>query len=114
MSLRAEIWCAAFVRRHNNLGSICVISRRGDPIAGQVWVEVDHLDGNSSLFCPAPRILLDEDDDTWRFECRLDRVSYDLVKKRVDQEAKFDPDFWLLTLESRKGDYGLEVVPTPV
>ena len=49
-TLRADLWCAVFVRRHNDLGNMCVVSRRGDPIAGQVWIEVDHLDGSVTLF----------------------------------------------------------------
>ncbi|NMA99729.1 MAG: DUF1491 family protein, partial [Phyllobacteriaceae bacterium] len=43
--LRSDIWCMAFVRRHNDLGNMCVVARRGDPIAGQIFIEVDHLDG---------------------------------------------------------------------
>ena len=27
--LRSDLWTSAFVRRHNNLGNICVISRKG-------------------------------------------------------------------------------------
>ena len=46
MSLfRSDLWCAAFVRRHNDLGNMCVVSRKGDPIAGQIFIEIDHLDG---------------------------------------------------------------------
>ena len=52
--LRTDLWVSAFVRRHNDLGEICVIVRRGDAIAGQIFIEVDHLNGHSSLLCPAP------------------------------------------------------------
>ena len=30
--LRTDLWVAAFVRRHNDLGHLCVISRKVDPI----------------------------------------------------------------------------------
>ena len=33
--LRSDIWCAAFVRRHNDLGQFCVVAQKGDPVAGQ-------------------------------------------------------------------------------
>ena len=43
--LRSDLWAAAFVRRHNDIGEICVVSRRGDAIAGQIFIEIDHLNG---------------------------------------------------------------------
>ena len=39
---RSDLWTAAFVRRHNDLGHMCVVARRGDPIAGQIFIEIDH------------------------------------------------------------------------
>ena len=47
--LRSDLWVSAFVRRHNNLGHICVVSRRGDAVAGQIFIEIDHLNGQVSL-----------------------------------------------------------------
>ncbi len=107
--LRADLWCAAFVRRHNDLGHICVISRRGDPVAGQVWVELDHLNGAHSLFGPAPSILAGEDEGRV-FQRRFDRVDRSKVQERLDREASFDPDFWIISLELRQGDTGLTTV----
>ena len=52
--LRADIWVAAFVRRHNDIGHICVVSRRGEAIAGQVFIRLGHLHGTASLYAPAP------------------------------------------------------------
>lgn len=109
-SIRSELWCAAFVRRHNNLGHICVISRRGDSVAGQVWVEVDHIDGSMSLFTPAPSLMRSEEDADWAFIQRFERVPFKEVANRIRQEAEFDPDFWLITLESRTGEHGLKVI----
>ncbi len=109
-SIRSEIWCAAFVRRHNDLGHICVLSRKGDPVAGQVWVEVDHLDKTASLFSPAPALLLPENDLDWGFQCRFDRAPVEKIRQRINQEAQFDPDFWLITLESPEGEHGLSLV----
>lgn len=107
--LRADLWCAAFVRRHNDLGHICVIARRGDPVAGQVWVELDHLNGTHSLFGPAPTVLAGEDEERV-FQCRFDRVERIKIAERLDREASFDPDFWIISLELRHGDTGLTIV----
>ncbi len=113
-SVRADLWCAAFVRRHNDQGRICVVSRRGDPVAGQVWVQVDHLDGTASLYSKAPALLQAEgtpaEQDSWKFQCRLSRVSPARITDRIAQEERFDPDFWLLVLESRSADCGLSLV----
>jgi len=108
--LRSDIWCAAFVRRHNDLGHFCVVSRRGDPAAGQVWVEIDHLNGTVSLFSPAPSALLAEDIGGRVFQCRYDHADPLTVRERIAREAEFDEDLWVLSLEMRVGDHGLDLV----
>jgi hypothetical protein len=110
--LRSDLWVAAFVRRHNDLGRVCVVARRGDPIAGQVFIEVDHLNGTCSLFTPASAAMRETDDADRMFVCRFDHVTPNKVSERVLREADFDPDFWVLSVEMRAGELGLEVVPT--
>lgn len=104
--LRADLWSAAFVRRHNDLGHICVVARRGDPVAGQIWIEVDHLNGTHSLFSPAPSVMV-EDSAEWVFQTRFDHAEREKVAERLDREASYDPDFWIISLELRNGDLGL-------
>ncbi len=107
--LRSDIWCSAFVRRHNDLGHFCVVARRGDPSAGQIWIEIDHLNGTVSLFTPAPSALV-EDDGGRRFQRRYDRADPLTVRERIAREAEFDEDLWVLSLEMRGNDHGLDVV----
>lgn len=107
--LRGDIWVSAFVRRHNNLGNMCVVSRRGDPIAGQVFIEVDHLDGTLSLFTPAP-MASRKDDANLVFQRRFSRVEPVKVRDRIAREAEFDPDLWVISLDFRGDDPGLDVV----
>ena len=106
---RTDLWVAAFVRRHNDIGHMCVVSRRGDPIAGQIFVEVDHLDGTVSLFTPAPATALGENSEARMFQLRFDHVEPLKVRERVLREYDFDPDLWVVSLEMRSGDLGLEV-----
>lgn len=106
--LRADIWCAAFMRRHNDIGNMCVVARKGDPVAGQIWVEVDHLNGTISLYTPAPAGM-DADDGERRFEKRYDQAPPEKVSARIQQEIAFDPDVWVISLEMRTGDPGLAV-----
>lgn len=107
--LRSDIWVSAFVRRHNNLGNMCVVSRRGDPIAGQVFIEVDHLDGTLSLFTPAP-MASRKDDASLVFQRRFSRVEPAKVRERIAREADFDPDLWVLSVDLRNDDPGIEIV----
>lgn len=107
---RTDLWVAAFVRRHNDIGHICVISRRGDPIAGQIFVAVDHLNGTESLYVPAPMASRGDDTESRLFALRLDRAEPLAVRERILREADFDPDLWVVSLEMRGHDLGLEVV----
>jgi hypothetical protein len=109
--LRSDLWTSAFVRRHNDLGHICVVSRRGDPVAGQIFIEVDHLNGTASLFTPAPSAARAEEDAAdWVFQTRFDKVEPSKIRDRIAQELRFDPDLWVLSLEMRGGEYGMKVV----
>lgn len=91
---------------------MCVVARRGDPIAGQVFIEVDHLDGTRSLFTPAPMASRRDDNDAGLvFQRRFNGVEPAKVAERIAQEARFDPDLWVLSLDLRSDDIGIDVVP---
>ena len=107
---RTDIWVAAFVRRHNDLGNFCVIERRGDPVAGQIFLLVDHLNGTVSLFTPAPAAKRWDDDADRVFERRFDRVEPQKARERIDREADFDPDLWVVEVETRSTDLGILLV----
>ena len=108
--LRSDIWCGVFVRRHNDLGHMCVVSRRGDPIAGQIFIEVDHLDGTLTLYTPAPMLSRSDDTAGLVFQQRLSRVPPDQVRERIAREVAFDPDLWVLSLDLRGDDVGIDLV----
>src|SRR6187549_152823 len=105
--LRTDLWAAAFVRRHNDIGNICVVSRKGDPIAGQIFIEIDHLNGTVSLLTPAPSTSRIDGDQDHIFVKRFDHADPAAVRERIEREAKFDPDFWVLSLEMRGDDPGV-------
>ncbi len=107
--LRTDLWTAAFVRRHNDIGHLCVVARKGDPIAGQILIEVDHLDGTASLYVPAPATAREDNDADRLFQRRYDRAAPETVRQRIVQEERFDPDFWVLAVELRNGDLGISI-----
>lgn len=108
--IRSDLWCSAFVRRHNDLGNICVLSRRGDPIAGQVFIEVDHLDGTVSLFTPAPMAAREDGDAGLWFQRRFDHVEPSKSRERIAQEVGYDPDLWVISLDFRGENPGIDVI----
>ena len=111
--LRTDLWTSAFIRRHNDLGHLCVVTRKGDPVAGQIFLEVDHLNGTVSLYTPAPQALRGEDRDERLFQRRFDRADSEKVRSRIAREQDFDPDLWVISLEIRNGDIGIETVADP-
>jgi hypothetical protein len=104
---RSDLWVAAFVRRHNDIGNICVVVRKGDPIAGQIFIEIDHLNGTGSLLTPAPSSARQEGDADRLFVRRFDRAEPAAIAERIAREADFDPDLWVIALEMRGDDPGV-------
>lgn len=86
-----------------------MVARKGDPVAGQIWIEIDHLDGTWSLYSPAPSVLVSDDSD-WSFQPRFERVQRDKVSDRLAKEAEYDPDFWVISLDMRGDEFGFETV----
>lgn len=108
--LRSDIWCAAFVRRQNDLGHFCVVARRGDSQVGQIWIEVDHLDGTASLYVPAPSAGFEEIFPGRIFQRRYTRVDPLTVRERIAREVEFDQDLWVLAVDYRGDDIGVDLV----
>lgn len=106
--LASEFFVAAFVRRHADLGRICVVSKRGDVSAGAIWVEVDRLDGTLELYGPAPSAM-HEDGMGRKFTRRKTVADAHALAEWRSREENFDPDFWLITLETRNGEHGLDL-----
>lgn len=99
----------AFVRRHNDLGHMCVVARRGDPIAGQVFIEVDHLDGTRSLYTPAP-VVSRGDGAGLVFQRRFEHADPAKIIERIQREVDFDPDLWVLSIDMRGDDLGIDLM----
>jgi len=51
-----------------------------------------------------------EDGEEWAFVARFERESAEKVADRIRQESVYDPDFWLLTLECRSDEHGLNII----
>ena len=107
---RSDLWIAAFVRRHNDIGHICVVSHRGDPIAGQIFIAIDHLNGTMTLLTPAPATAREDGDADRLFVTRFARSTPDEARARIARELEFDPDLWVVDPEMRGDDAGVTLV----
>lgn len=107
--LRSDFWASAFLRRCAVEGVDAVLRRRGAAEAGAIFVKVDHLDGTASLFGPAPQSLMSEDGQDRLFTPVLTAVSPPDVEERMKRELRFDPDLWLLEVDSAENRHLLDL-----
>jgi hypothetical protein len=108
MSLKAEIWVQAFVRRCNAQGSFCTVVKKGASDAGAIFLIVNRLDGAFHVFGPAPGPAYDDSGDR-RF---IEELSYPATEQNVldllERRKKFDSDLWIVEIEDRNGTAGIK------
>ena len=110
MRLTSSIWVAAYIRRCHIEGAYAVVTRRGSPEAGAIFVVVDRLDGTRVLFAQAPQALISSDDTRDRLFIPIENVSdAAAVEEKLRREMKFDPDLWIVDVEDRQGRHFLEL-----
>lgn len=99
--LRSAVWVSAYMRRCAVQGAFTALSRHGDDSAGAIFIEILH-GGGVDLWGPAPggggRV----------FERLVERGESWQVGERIEREARFDSDLWLVTVEDREGRHFLE------
>ncbi|HWU62317.1 MAG TPA: DUF1491 family protein [Ensifer sp.] len=108
MRLKTEIVVSALVRRIFSDGGFAAVERKGEEQAGAIFLTQRFRDGTVSLFAPAPQNFFAEGEERGRkFEQRLDRVEEDAVREALGREIRFDPDLWVVEVETERalGDY---------
>ena len=108
--LRADIWVAAYIRRIEIEGLVAMLRKRGSAEAGAIFIKIDHLNGQSALFSPAPQ---SSSDNEGRFFIRAHEAptldSLDIEVKIATQQ-RFDSDLWLVEVEDKQGRHFLDLV----
>lgn len=99
--LKAGLWVLAYVRRCAAQGAFAAVSRRGDDAAGAIFIECLHRDG-ADLWGPRTR-----EDGSRAFECLVEKVAERDVAERMEREARFDGDLWVVTVEDPSGRHFL-------
>lgn len=109
MRLKSEIWVKAYVRRVASGGRQAYIVRHGDDDAGAIYIRINRLDGTSTVFGPAPASLSGlETDRRWVAYFKGEARSDIEVDGLLEREARTDPDLWIVEVEARDGEHGLE------
>jgi len=115
MRLRSDFWVSAYIRRCESEGAFAALRHRGAAEAGAIAIKVDHLNGMSALYLPAPQSEMIEG-----VERMWSRAHSAPVKDNTDIEAlitrqrRFDPDLWVIEVEDRQGRSFLDVAEIPV
>ncbi len=108
MRLTSEIFAAALVRRVFGDGGFAAIERRGAEAAGAVFVVARGRGGELALFGPAPQSLADDGGE--RLFLREAAADEEALRRRFEREARFDPDFWVVEIETDRPEHYLKLV----
>jgi hypothetical protein len=105
--LRSDIWVAAYIRRIEIEGLVAMLRKRGSAEAGAIFIKLDHLNGQSTLYAPAPQSL-SGDDGSRKFRRACEADNFD-IEAKILKEQKFDSDLWLIEVEDKQGRHFLEL-----
>jgi hypothetical protein len=111
MRLKSSIWVAAYLRRCQTEGVFAAVRKRGAEEAGAVFVKIATLDGNATLYAPAPQTAYDDSRPTERIFAPTfsQPVPETTVEERLVKEIRFDPDVWIVEAEDRAGRHFLDL-----
>ncbi|MGG7519523.1 DUF1491 family protein [Allorhizobium undicola] len=111
MRLRSDMFVSALMRRVFGEGGFAAIERRGMEEAGAIFIRQRFRDGLETLYGPAPQSLVDDEGAaSRRFELRLDRAEPQALEALMEREVRFDPDLWLVEIETDRLDDLLTLV----
>ncbi|HKQ95391.1 MAG TPA: DUF1491 family protein [Aestuariivirgaceae bacterium] len=112
MSVKAAIWCEAYLRRCNAAGHFAALVRRGAEEAGSIFIKVNRLDGRVTLYGPPPGPAHDiEGERRWQPLLGSEPVPERDADDYLARIRKIDPDIWILEVEDRSGHGLLRVTP---
>ncbi|KQT55258.1 MULTISPECIES: DUF1491 family protein [unclassified Aureimonas] len=108
MRVTSDFFASSLVRRVFGDGGFAAVERRGAEAAGAIFVIVRHRDGTLDLYGPASQTHSAEDGGR-RFmrEALADEAA---LEARFQREARFDPDFWVVEIETGTPETYIEIV----
>ncbi|MBP0615652.1 DUF1491 family protein [Jiella mangrovi] len=108
MRITSELFVAQLTRRLFQDGEFATVIRRGAEAAGAIFIVARSREGGLRLFGPAVQSLFEED-GLRRF---MEEPANDdaALEARFLREARFDPDFWVIEIETAEPERFLEIV----
>jgi hypothetical protein len=104
MSVKAEIWVKAHLRRCFAAGLTGVVARRGAAEAGAVFVKVTVPGGMGRVLAPAAGPTYDEDGRRrWVAPLGNGLVQQDDIDRFLSRQIAFDPDLWIVEIDDPGG-----------
>jgi hypothetical protein len=101
MRVTTELWVSALVRRVFAEGGFAAIVKRGATEAGAVFIVSRNRFGETSLFGPASQTAYDSTrPDDRRFSEFASTTDAAAVDDRLAKEQRFDPDIWIVEVET--------------
>jgi hypothetical protein len=109
--LTSDFFVSAYIRRCHLEGAFAGLRRRGGHEAGAIFIIIDHLDGTGTLYGPASQSAYKHDGMGERAFTKLhkaDTLERPEIEKRIEKEIVFDPDCWIVEVETRTAQHFLE------
>ena len=101
--LTTEIWVAAYLTRLRLATIPAYIMQKGDGTAGAVLVKVNTLDGKATCYQRSFDLMSGE-----RQWVVLVEGEETLVDESVTKQKSFDPDLWVIEIETRAAQHLLD------
>lgn len=108
MRVKSEVFVRAYLRICQAQGVPVVIVRRGDEGAGAIFIRIDWLDGDVSLYGPAPSGSAGSETERRWVSCfGTRRAAREEADRYLDRQLKFDQDLWIIEVEDKAGRHFL-------
>ena len=101
--LTSDFWVRAYLKRLQLADIPAFVTAHGDDTAGAVLVKLATLDGNARAFQRS--FDLQSGERVWVVLAEGDESAVDAA---VARQREFDPDLWVIEVESREGRHLLD------
>ena len=92
-------------------GAYVTVISSGAEGAGAIFIVVNNLQGELSLYGPAPQSFFETDKPNERcFYLSLGDISQQEIDQKLESERRFDPDIWVIEVEDRLGRPFIDIV----
>lgn len=108
MRVTSDLFVSQLLRRVFADGGFAAVERKGAEAAGAVYILSRARDGSIRLYGPAVQTM-SADDGTRRFMAET-VTDAEALAARFAREARFDPDFWVVEIETASPERYLEIV----